>query len=251
LSAKDGRPARWTLDWDGLRAIARNLALRIGDIHADGLVVADLSAANVMVTATGQVAIVDCDDMLWYDQLRGGAKPLTSPGYTAPEILRSDSSAASPSSDRWALAVLICRLLLDGSHPFEVAPTHRSEGGQATVDDNVAAFRTRFRRTTRLGRRFGHSAEALDGAVPLDVLPDELLDLARRCFHDGDKDPHARPRAQEWLAALDKIKVTRCEHVPTHKYSRHLDSCPWCVYAEHHRVDPFPGAWATTPAGAA
>jgi DNA-binding helix-hairpin-helix protein with protein kinase domain len=226
LSAVDREQAGWPLDWADLLEVATALARLVAEVHEERLVIADLSASNVMTDGAGSVALVDCDDMLWLRETR--AEILTSPKYTAPEILRADASKVSQHSDNWSLAVLICQLLLDGSHPFEGAAA--GNGAEATLDDNVLAGATRFKR-----RRFRRRAQD-DGAVGLDVLGPDLLVLGERCFVEGHDVATGRPRAREWAHALAHVEVRRCAAVARHAYVAQLgDRCPWCAY----RRDPF------------
>lgn len=233
LSSDDRKTVDEAFDWRTMVEVAARLATLVQDVHEAGFIVADISARNVMVSRTAGVALVDCDDMVdRADRRPNGIRPLTSPGYTAPELLKSAKAQVSCESDAWALGVLVCQLLLDGAHPFE-GPT-RDTGAQGTsaVDDNVKAGRSRFRRSTRFRRSETFAVEPL----PISVLPPDVLELAHRCFDEGRRDAGRRPAPREWAEALSRVGYVDCTRSSAHVYSSHLDACPWCA----HHTDPFP-----------
>lgn len=232
-TAAKNRTVGWLFDWAGLVGVAAELARLVADVHRAGFIVADLSSSNVLVSQTGNVALVDCDGMVAIRDLRpGGARPLTTARYRAPE-LRKPKVDVSVASDAWSLGVLICELLLNGSHPFDGPARKGDQAGTALHEDNVASAKTRFRRTK--GRSF--RKPAVDSAlVPLSALPASILELCLRCFDDGRDRPGLRPMPDEWRATLAAVRFTRCNASAGHAYAAELAACPWCQV----HPDPFP-----------
>ncbi|HMB52337.1 MAG TPA: protein kinase [Thermoanaerobaculia bacterium] len=188
----DGRPlSRWAgeepLPPEQVVEIARRLASGLAAAHAAGVVHRDLKAANVMLTRTGEVKILDF----------GIAKPVDAGGSeTAPVDLTmagrivGTANAMSPEqalgqpvdhrSDLFSLGVLIYTLLT-GGNPFH-------------GDDALATL-------NRICTLHPPPAHSVVPAVPaaLSALLERLL----------DKDPARRPRsAAEVVAALDRLRET-------------------------------------------
>jgi DNA-binding helix-hairpin-helix protein with protein kinase domain len=62
------------------------------------------------------------------------------------------------------------------------------------------------------------------------VLPPGLLALARVAFDSGVENPAARPKASDWVLAIDeeRARIKVCPNRPRHTFGSHLDACPWC-----------------------
>ena len=107
-------------------SVAANLAALVAALHARGHHVVDLKPSNVHVyRASGRVAVLDCDGLSVAG--RGGERfpaHQYTDGYIAPEALRAKAKpeALGEAQDRFALAVLVFRLLCDGLHPFQGVP---------------------------------------------------------------------------------------------------------------------------------
>jgi eukaryotic-like serine/threonine-protein kinase len=106
---------------DALR-IARSLAQSAAALGARGLVHGRLHASNVILGTDAELRIVDALDV--------GALPVPIPTREAPaevslapEILRGES--ASPATDVYGMALLLCELLL-GAHPFAAESIYES-----------------------------------------------------------------------------------------------------------------------------
>jgi DNA-binding helix-hairpin-helix protein with protein kinase domain len=127
--------------------------------------------------------------------------------------------------------VLIYQLLTGGNHPFGGVP-HDSDS-QSTVKDNIAASCSYVVRPERV--------VVPRGVIDPAVLPPALLELARAAFGPGAEDPAARPKAEDWLKALDqeRTRARVCPAWPRHTYGSHLTACPWCARAAATGQDPF------------
>ena len=172
-------------------SVAANLAALVAALHARGHHVVDLKPSNVHVyRASGRVAVLDCDGLSVAG--RGGERfpaHQYTDGYIAPEALRAKArpEALGEAQDRFALAVLVFRLLCDGLHPFQGVP--RPGADVPTTDgERVAAGLYPYGRGGADG--LSPPPSSLYGAF--DRRTRALFDLA----FDGP--PSERPSAAVW-----------------------------------------------------
>ena len=129
----EGRTPRGPLDDARLRDVARQVALGLAAIHAEGIVHRDLKPENLLVTADGVVRIMDL----------GIAKPgdlsvaLTRTGqflgslpYAAPE--QCEGKEIGPMADLYALGVILYELAT-GVNPFRTETPRDSLNAQLSV----------------------------------------------------------------------------------------------------------------------
>jgi len=122
-----GRP----MPAEQVRTIGIALGRALDYAHRQGIVHRDIKGANVMVTAEGQIKLMD----FGIAKSAGGDKTATgsilgTPEYMAPEQARSGEVTAQ--SDIYSLGVLLYelatgRLPFSGSDPFAIALKHISE----------------------------------------------------------------------------------------------------------------------------
>ncbi len=144
----------------------------VAAIHAAGLVHRDLKPENLMITAAGQVIVIDLGLALGAEHSRHTAEhALTgSVPYMSPEQI--DDRAPSPASDVWALGVILYEAIA-GRRPFE----------RARQAEEVAAILA--------GR-----CAPLDEVAP--ACPTELARLVASCLASS---PAQRPQDGAALAA--------------------------------------------------
>ncbi len=108
------------VSWRFLLGLARNLAGLVASLHERELVLGDLSHANVVVSQRGYLSLLDCDSMQFTDPRSGERFPclFLTAEYAPPELQLDPAGERSPSTDDFSLAILVCRLLLPGDHPF-------------------------------------------------------------------------------------------------------------------------------------
>jgi DNA-binding helix-hairpin-helix protein with protein kinase domain len=203
-------------------------------LHARGLVLGDVSHANIVLGQNGYLTFLDCDSMLFTDPRSGEVFPceFVTAEYAAPELQRDEQRDRSPATDDFSLAVLVCRLLLVGDHPF--MGIRRDE---ADEEPDVG-------RNIRDGYSYLVRPEAVGvppGTFDRAVLPPGVAELATRAFGPGQDDAAARPTSAEWLAALDEARaaVASCPASGLHAYGGHLEECPWCARAADGLPDAF------------
>jgi DNA-binding helix-hairpin-helix protein with protein kinase domain len=223
------------MSWRFLVGVSRNLACLAAALHERDLVLGDVSHANVVVSRDGYLTFLDCDSMQFVAPDSGERFPclVMTAEYAAPELLRNGHVERTPASDTFSLALLVCRLLLVGDHPFMGVRKSTSENDDSGTADNIREGYSYLVRPEEMGVPAQHFKPTL--------LPPALLDLAVRAFGDGHSNPAARPSAAEWLAALDdtEASLTVCRAERLHVFSGHLASCPWCARVADGAWDPF------------
>ena len=230
------------ISWRFLVGLGRNLAGSTSALHERALVLGDVSHANLVVSQRGYLCVLDCDSIQFTDPRSGEHFPceFLTCEYAPPELQTGDGSPRSPATDDFSLAILACRLLLVGDHPFLGIREGGSED-DAEVARNIADGYSYITR-----RRDMHVPR---GTLDPGLLPPPVLELAERAFGPGHVDPSARPTSEEWLIALDdSLRAIRpCATHRFHAYSEHLPSCPWCVRVEAGLPDVFPSPSAQPP----
>lgn len=217
--------------WHYLVRVARNLSATIAALHAAGYVVGDLNESNVLVSDRALVSLIDLDSIQVRD---GGTVWRCNVGkleYTPPELIGKSFREVNrrPSSDVFALAVLVFQLLLEGFHPF--AGVWQGQGEPPGLEPNIKARRSAF-----LGNR---QLKVPPAAPPLRLLSPRLRKLLSRSLVAP---AFARPAARDWQRELDRFEagLKTCSVNELHAYSSHLPNCPWCSRKLQLGVEPFP-----------
>jgi Lanthionine synthetase C-like protein/Protein kinase domain len=89
--------------------VARQLTAILAAVHAEGLVVRDLSPGNIMIEGDGRVRLIDVE----FIARPGEAVPrVFTPGYAAPEVVRSPAWGPAPdlSADLFSLGAMLIYL---------------------------------------------------------------------------------------------------------------------------------------------
>ncbi len=227
-----------SFDYRYLHRTAANLSVAIQSIHEQGHVVGDMNESNALVSPTTLVTVIDTDSFQIRDHNKGKIYRglVGKPEYTAPEIQGTDWSALTreESHDRFALAVLIYLILMEGFHPY--SGQQLTQGTHISVSDRIS--RGLFVHSQRARRLLAPSRHA----PPFELLAPSLRALFQRCFIDGHRMAAERPSASEWAVALNKESdsLQECSVNYRHRYGGHLSSCPWCERSVRLGLDPFP-----------
>ena len=214
ISGHDRARREHFLSWDDLLVVARGLARLLADLHARPIIAADLKTKNAMVSRAGNdVALIDCDSMIVRDPdpnrhtIVSVGNPPVSEETVPPELLADSLAARTVHTDAWAVAVIVCMLLMDGQHPFSGTHGRSARKGNHSLTDNVVNGRTIFKPR-------GGSLKLTHPVYPR-VLPTGLQDLAHSCFVVGHSRPSARPTPADWVKAIDAVgPVNMCERFP-------------------------------------
>jgi DNA-binding helix-hairpin-helix protein with protein kinase domain len=220
-------------DWRLVLTLARNLSALMASLHEHGVLVGDVSHRNLLANRSGVLTLLDCDSLQFTDPRSGEhfPSPVVTPEYAAPEVQLQPQAAPTVAGDRFGLAVLVCRLLLLGDHPFMGFPPGAEE--DTDIPHNI-----------RLGATYVLAecdVEVPVGVLDKALLPPEVARLAHAAFAEGHMDPEHRPTAREWVDALDDSidAVVECSLHRRHAFPGHLSRCPWCARREAGFPDAF------------
>lgn len=180
--------------------LARNLAAVFHTVHAAHYVVGDVDARNFLVAeANSFVSAIDVDAYQVIDQGKVYPARPSEAGIRAPE---TDPAKRKQEEDRFALGVLIYRLLRNGVHPFDGVPTDPSQVADAETYARNGWFPHPYP-----PRDYSGSSHLIPRprTLTLSGLPPSLQDLAFRCFVEGAGDPALRPPAREWFDRITEL----------------------------------------------
>jgi DNA-binding helix-hairpin-helix protein with protein kinase domain len=219
-------PGKDLLDWyaetGGLRRRLR-LLTRVADafasLHARGVVYADPSPANVLVSDTPQheeVRLVDVD-FLQSDSVV--LETPATPGYAAPELLAGRSGVTN-ASDAYAFAVIAFEVLTL-THPF--LGDEVQHGEPDLLEKAYAGMLPWIDHTEDATNRSSY------GLPRERVLTPDLRKLAQQTFRDSLTVTRNRPTIAEWRTALQSAAglTLGCTGCPQSIDARH-PACPWC-----------------------
>ena len=214
-----------------LRARYRALskcAAELARLHAAGIVYGDVAPGNVfMKPDQSEVWLIDPDNLRL--EKEGGAKPLHTPGYGAPEVAQGLYGGTS-SSDAWAFAVMAFESLYL-HHPFVGEAALSDEEAWDAADNDVGDEDGETKAKNGL---FPYVDDPDDdgnrayGGLPREVFSTDLLRrLFLRAFGPGRLDPFVRVTASIWAEAFAR------------EYDRTL-VCPKCgmTYDAAHEQCP-------------
>ena len=209
--------------WAFLLRAARNLAAAFDVVHRHGHVIGDVNQGNVVVSRRATVRLIDCDSFQITHLGRTYPCRVGVPLFTPPELQgkKLDELVRSPEHDRFGLAVLVFQLLFMGRHPFAGRHPTRAIPVETALLEGLFAF----------GREAVRA-----GVVPppfslrLQDVPPELVELFERAFGPLATAGAGRPRAEEWVGALERLEaeLVTCRDDPRHAYGREKGHCPWC-----------------------
>ena len=216
-------------DYHRLVWTARNLAAAMEAVHANGYVIGDVNAANILVTDTALLTLIDVDSLQVRDPQTGTLYrcPVGTPEFTPPELHRVCFAQCDrrKEHDLFGLAVLIFQLLMEGTHPF--AGRYLGQPNPSQLDARICAGHYPY------GRGRQQPYEPMLSAPPIEILDPKLRELFDLCFLHGHHSPGVRPDAKAWKTALSAAasSLVSCGHNPSHRHPAHLPACCWCQRA--------------------
>lgn len=241
-----------SFSWRDAVLAALRLAESVATLHGNGVVIGDLNPENVLFEQQGnkrgpstwRAVLLDSDSF----QVVGGDVrfhcPVSRPPYTAPELIGTNFSTTwrEPSSDAFALAVIIYQLLLH-DHPY---------------DNAILAEEPELEVAARIHRGlYPHAAAALKGLQPGPYRPapsqiSAAVDGAFRCSFGAL--PALRPTAAEWVLLLRELHglVVPCSSNKRHQHVQGME-CLWCSLESRVgqplcRYSPLPAKLLPQPA---
>lgn len=178
--------------------LARNLSNAVARIHQAGYVIGDINESNIFANDSGQITIVDCDSMQVNDPISGKTYlcRVGTDAYIPPRLLQGGKSFAdekrSSNDDCFGLSVVIFQLLMQGTHPYQIAA---DEGGNTSNKTRFGSFPYRDNdRESTTSREYKTRWRAMEPAL-------------RRLFRDAFAPDYesSRPSAEEWATVLDSV----------------------------------------------
>jgi DNA-binding helix-hairpin-helix protein with protein kinase domain len=210
--------------WAFLIHAAANAARAFAVIHDAGHVIGDVNHGNLVVAGDATVKLIDCDSFQvtakgqqWFCEVGVSThQPPEFQGLTSyRHLLRT------PNHDNFGLAVIVFQLLFMARHPFS---GRYLAAGDMPMERAIREY------------RFAYGANALalqmkppPGSLGLAGINPKLAMLFERAFaREGSRDG-ARPKPEEWIAALQELarSLRRCA-ANAHEHYGALAKCPWC-----------------------
>lgn len=221
-------------NWYYLHTAALNIASSMDAVHKEGYVVGDVKPQNILVNNQALISIIDTDSFQVQDpHTREVFRCLVgSEGFTPAELLGKDLATVDQTEihDRFRLGVIVF-LLLFGDQPFKGKWIGRGESPQPTTLIEKGFWPYAPQSLIRPG----------PNTIPLSILHPQLQSCFHQCFTQGHGQPHLRPSAQQWMAALKKAieSLKTCHLESNHHYSQSYGHCYWCDRKSRLGVDIF------------
>lgn len=191
---------------------AYNITSVVAALHACGHYIIDLKPSNVSIyKKTMLVALFDCDGFSIKGE-NGARYPAeyVSEEYIYPEGMNETCENMGEEQDKFALAVIIFKLLNDGIHPFSGTPRNKKDA-MLSIQERIASYHYAY----------GIWPDTYQAPHPYsmhDYFDKETMTLFERAFTKGNE----RPTALEWqnrLAyLLQKKHYYQCKKDHNHIY---------------------------------
>jgi serine/threonine protein kinase len=221
-------------DWRFFVNLAKNLAQAVQGVHDIYQVIGDLNDKNVLIdTNTCEVTLIDTDS--FHITVGGkGANAIThrcavGKSEFVPQEVQNvkfatcDLPTFSEYTDNFSLAIIIFKLLMNGTHPFNSVGIDEN-----SIEDNIKFGMTPYFSKTKVDK-----SKIAFYAPSVDMLPPGLKELFRKTFIDGAQVPEKRATASEFFDELTNLlkpeSVKACFDEHWHMYPVSAAACPWCA----------------------
>lgn len=206
---------------------AFNITTVVAALHACGHYIVDLKPSNVSVyKETMLMAMFDCDGFSIKGE-QGARYPAeyVSEEYIYPEGMTQTCEQMGEEQDKFALAVIIFKLLNEGIHPFSGTP--RKKGDMLSLQERIAQYHYAY----------GIWADEYQKPHPYsihDYFDKTTMNLFERAFTKGNE----RPSALEWQNHLDYLynHMEKCKKNPNHAYFT-AKGCGLCMLDEKIKAE--------------
>jgi serine/threonine protein kinase len=198
--------------------VAWNLSAVFAGLHQSGVCVIDVKPDNILFYKdVGYVCLLDCDSFIPIDKNEPAVGAGCTPGYILPEAYRGRDNYAPDDfreeQDRFALAVLIFRLMNEGVHPFMGRITDRA------LASSGLDLQERIDR-----KLYGYGVNPNPQMKPAIQSRHQWFDDSTRHLFDRAFGSQDRPSAKEWAdhlaeyvgpaaTKLNTCKIKPKEHV--------------------------------------
>ena len=198
---------------------AYNVAAMINSLHKCGHYMVDLKPSNVSVyKANMLVAMVDCDGFSIKGEKSRYPAEFVSEEYIYPEGMKQSCQDMGEEQDKFALAVIIFKLLNNGIHPFSGVP-HKNDDKMLTIQNRIEEYHYAY----------GLWPDRYQAPHPYSIheyFDKSTLELFERAFTKSG----IRPTAYEWQEHLWKLmhNLRQCKNNPNHVYFT-SKGCGLCI----------------------
>ncbi len=204
---------------------AYNVASMVAALHSVGHYIVDLKPSNVSVYKDNMiVAMIDCDGFSIKGD-KGNRYPaeFVSEEYIYPEGMDLSCDEMGEEQDKFALAVMIFKLLNNGIHPFSGVP--RKDVEMLTIQNRIEQYHYAY----------GLWPDTYQAPHPYSIheyFDKATLEMFERAFTKGGN----RPTAAEWQNHLEKLihSLKPCKKNPDHAYFT-AKGCGLCVAEERFK----------------
>ena len=178
--------------------VARNLAIIFENIHKINCLICDSNETNFFIDRNGFVVLIDTDSF----QIRTETNKLLksqcyTPENSPPEYLNVRIPEFTEFGDRFILAVMIFRLLMDGFHPFQGIPLPNSRITKTQDLEQVC-----IKKGWYPYEKNGYIQPPADAPKYIEFY--EVKNAFYNCFIKGYDNAKMRPSASEWISVIDK-----------------------------------------------
>lgn len=202
---------------------AYNITSVVAALHACGHYIIDLKPANISIYKnTMLVAMFDCDgfSIKGENNTRYPAE-YVSEEYIYPEGMNETCENMGEEQDKFALAVIIFKLLNEGIHPFSGTPRNKKDP-MLSIQERIAGYHYAY----------GIWPDTYQAPHPYslhDYFDKETMTLFERAFTKGNE----RPTALEWQTRLENIlkHLKQCKKDRNHVYFT-SKGCGLCMINE-------------------
>jgi hypothetical protein len=206
---------------------AYNVALMVASLHKYGHYIIDLKPSNVSIyKRTMTVAMFDCDGFsIQGEQARFPAE-FVSEEYIYPEGMTQSCEEMGEEQDKFALAVIIFKLLNSGIHPFS-GVVKKNADSTLSIQERIEQYHYAY-------GMWGDNYQAPHPYSLHEFLPQSTLKLFDRAFVKGQ----SRPTASEWQAELSYLlkNIKHCKKNPNHAYFTNK-GCGLCISEERLKAN--------------
>lgn len=201
---------------------AYNITSVVAALHECKHYIVDLKPSNVSVyKKTMLMAMFDCDGFsINGEQNTRYPAEYVSEEYIYPEGMNQTCEQMGEEQDKFALAVIIFKLLNEGIHPFSGTPRKKSD--MLSIQERIAQYHYAY----------GIWADEYQKPHPYSIheyFDKNTLTLFERAFTKGNE----RPSALEWQNHLEVIlkNLKQCKKDPNHAYFT-AKGCGLCIINE-------------------
>jgi DNA-binding helix-hairpin-helix protein with protein kinase domain len=210
---------------------ATNVARSFATVHDAGQVIGDVNHANLLVSNSATVALIDCDSFQITEQHSIFPCLVGVSTYQPPELQGQNARLIrrTQQHDAFGLAAMIFHLLFLGRHPF--AGTYQRGTADMTIEQAISEFRFAY-----LFDQTATQMEPPPYSLRLSDFTQPIAQMFVRAFTRAGINA-GRPSAHDWIGALVNLStsIRQCSANNSHHFFDQLSSCPWC------RVEGFIG----------